>query len=125
MELQLREFCAARAGDKGNASDVGIFACDDAFYAVLREQVTSARVKDFLAPLGPSRVDRYEVPGLRALKFVIHDALGGGAAASLRADNLGKTMGGTLLRMTVDVTDELAASAPRPRPPDAGLARDR
>ena len=59
----------------------------------------------------------YELPTLYAIKLVIHDALGGGAATSLRADNLGKTMGGTLLRMTVDVSDDLAATAPRPRPP--------
>ena len=117
MKLQLREFCAARAGDKGNASDVTLFACDDAFYEVLREQITSSRVGDHVACLGVTKVDRYEVVGLRALKFVIHDALGGGAAASLRGDNLGKTMGGTLLRLDVEVSDELASTAPRPRPP--------
>ena len=117
MRIQLREFCAARSGDKGNISDVSLFACDDAFYDVLRAQVTVERVQELLAPLKVGVVERYELPTLRAIKLVIHDALGGGAAASLRADNLGKTMGGTLLRLDVQVSDQLAAKAPRPRPP--------
>lgn len=117
MKIQLREFCAARAGDKSNASDVTLFASDDAFYEVIRAQVTSERVLAHFAPLGPTKVDRYEVTTLRALKFVIHDVLGGGAAGSIRADNLGKTMGGTLLRFEVEVDEELSQLAPRPRPP--------
>ena len=118
MRLQLREFCAARSGDKGNISDVSLFACSDPFFDVLRTQVTIERVAGLLAPLGVGPIERYELPTLRALKLVVHEALGGGAASSLRADNLGKTMAGTLLRLEVDVADALALTAPSPRPPD-------
>jgi hypothetical protein len=68
--------------------------------------------------MGSGRRERYEVPNVWALKFVMHEALGGGAPRSLRSDNLGKTHGGTLLRMWVDVPDDVAADAPRrTRPP--------
>jgi hypothetical protein len=117
VRMQLREFCAARSGDKGNTADVSLFACDDHFFTVLRDQVTAERVREFLAPLAVGVVDRYELPNLRAIKLVIRDALGGGAAASLRADNLGKTMGGTMLRLEVNVPEQLAPLAPCPRPP--------
>jgi hypothetical protein len=115
--IQLREFCAARSGDKGNMSDVAVFACDPAFYETLRIGLTVEAVAELLAPLHITRIDRYELPALSAIKLVLHDALGGGAASSLRADNLGKTMGGTILRIEVDIDDDLAAAAPRPRPP--------
>jgi hypothetical protein len=117
--LQLREFCGSRSGDKGDISDVTLFACDPEFFEVIREQITTATVIELLSPFRVSIVDRYELPTLLAIKFVIHDVLGGGAAGSLRADNLGKTMGGTLLRLTVNLPAELARRAPRPRPPAA------
>jgi hypothetical protein len=117
VKLQLREFCAARSGDKGNMSDVSVFASDPAFYETLRAGLTVEKVTELLAPLHITRVDRYELPALSAIKLVLHDALGGGASQSLRADNLGKTMGGTMLRIEVEVDDDLAARAPRPRPP--------
>jgi hypothetical protein len=115
--LQLREFCAARSGDKGNMSDVSVFASDPAFYETLRTGLTVEKVRELLASLHITRIDRYELPALSAIKLVLHDALGGGASQSLRADNLGKTMAGTMLRIEVDVDDDLAARAPRPRPP--------
>jgi hypothetical protein len=99
VRLQLREFCAARSGDKGNISDVSVFECSDPFFDVLRAQVTIERVAGLLAPLGVGLVERYQLPALRALKL---------------ADNLGKTMGGTLLRLEVDVADALALTAPSP-----------
>ncbi len=116
-KLRLREFCAARSGDKGNMSDVSVFACDPAFWETLRLGLTVAKVRELLAPLHIVEIDRYELPALGAIKLVLHDALGGGASQSLRADNLGKTMGGTILRIEVDVDEDLAALAPRPRPP--------
>ena len=114
--MQLREFCSARSGDKGDIADISLFACSEAFFHLVRARVTIEQVAHLFLPLRVGAINRYSVPSLLALKFVIHDALGGGAAASLRADNLGKTMGGTLLRLAVDVPDSLAATAPRPRP---------
>lgn len=115
--VQLREFCSCRAGDKGNISDVTIFASDARYYPALLEGLTAELVAAHFAPLDITDVTRYEVANLLAVKFVITGALGGGGAASLRADNLGKNMGGTLLRLAVPLPDELAGSVPAPRPP--------
>ena len=100
--IQLRDFCGARSGDKGDISDLSLFADDEPAYEAIRATVT---------------VERYEAPNVLALKFVMHDALGGGAPRSLRADNLGKTMGASLLRMWVDVPAEVADGASRRRAP--------
>lgn len=115
--VRLREFCSCRAGDKGNTSDVTIFASHRDFYESLRSELTTERVRELIDSLGPTVIHRYEVPNIDAIKFVIEDVLGGGGAASLRADNLGKNMGGVLLRLEIPLSDDLAARVPRPRPP--------
>ena len=109
----------ARAGDKGDISDVALFARHVDVYPLLVEQVTAERVKALYGDVVRGDVVRYEVPNVWALKFVLQDALGGGGPSSLRADNLGKALGGAVLRLTLDVPDDLAALlTPRPRPPD-------
>jgi hypothetical protein len=113
--LQLRELCGYRAGDKGDIANVAIFADDEATYDVLLREVTAERVKEHFGAMVHGRVDRYEARNVLALNFVLHDALGGGGPRSLRADNLGKTLGGALVRLEVDVPDELA-SRRRARP---------
>lgn len=115
--IQLRDLCGARSGDKGDSSDLSLFADDEAAYAAIREVVTAARVKEHFGPLVAGPVERYEAPNVLALKFVLHEALGGGASRSLRSDNLGKTHGASLLRMWVDVPDDVAASARRRHAP--------
>jgi hypothetical protein len=99
----LADLAFTRAGDKGDTSDVTLFAPDRQIYDLLAEQVTAQRVKDVYGGLVLGEVTRYEVPNVLALKFVLERALGGGGPSSLRADNLGKAMGGPLLRLTVDV----------------------
>jgi hypothetical protein len=106
--VQLRELCGYRAGDKGDIANVALFADDDAAYELLRREVTAERVKEHFGAMVRGRVDRYEARNVRALNFVLHDALGGGGPRSLRADNLGKTLGGALVRLEIDVPDELA-----------------
>ena len=113
--LALRELCGYRAGDKGDIANVAIFADDDETYAVIVREVTAARVKEHFGAIVQGRVDRYEAANVRALNFVMHGALGGGGPRSLRADNLGKTLGGALVRLEIDVPDALA-SRRRPRP---------
>jgi hypothetical protein len=113
--LALRELCGYRAGDKGDIANVAIFADDDETYAVIVREVTAARVKEHFGAMVQGRVDRYEAANVRALNFVMHGALGGGGPRSLRADNLGKTLGGALVRMEIDVPDALA-SRRRERP---------
>jgi hypothetical protein len=111
--IQLRDLCGARSGDKGDISDLSLFADDRAAYEAIREAVTAERVKAHFGDLVKGPVERYEAANVLALKFVLHEALGGGAPRSLRADNLGKTFGAALLRMEIDVPDPVAAGARR------------
>lgn len=118
MQVQLRDVCGVRSGDKGDISDLSLFAPDAEVFELIREHVTADRVKAHFGELVRGDVVRYEAANVLALKFVMHDALGGGAARSLRSDTQGKTMGLSLLRMTIDVPDDVAARLPhRPRPP--------
>src|SRR5262245_51220539 len=113
--LQLRELCGYRAGDKGDVADVAIFADDDETYDVIVREVTAERVKEHFGSMVRGVVERYEARNVLALNFVLRDALGGGGPRSLRADSLGKTLGGALVRMEIDVPDALATRR-RPRP---------
>ncbi len=113
--LQLRELCGYRAGDKGDISDVAIFADDEETYGVIVREVTAERVKEHFGAMVRGGVDRYEARNVLALNFVLHDALGGGGPRSLRSDSLGKTLGGALVRMEIDVPDALVDRR-RPRP---------
>jgi hypothetical protein len=111
--IQLVDLCGTRPGDKGDISDISLFADDEAAYEAIEAAVTAERVKDHFGDLVRGRVERYEARNVLALKFVLHDALGGGAPRSLRADNLGKTFGAALLRLWIDVPDDVAAKARR------------
>ena len=112
--LALRELCGYRAGDKGDIANVAIFADDDETYALIVREVTAERVKAHFGAMVRGRVDRYEAANVRALNFVMQGALGGGGPRTLRADSLGKTLGGALVRMEIDVPDSMAAPAARP-----------
>ena len=113
--LALRELCGYRAGDKGDIANVALFADDDETYALIVREVTAARVKEHFATMVLGRVDRYEAANVRALNFVMQGALGGGGPRTLRADSLGKTLGGALVRLEIDVPDGMADRR-RPRP---------
>jgi hypothetical protein len=113
--LALRELCGYRAGDKGDTADVALLAYDDETYTVIVEQVTAERVRAHFGTMVHGEVLRYEAPNVRALNFVLKGALGGGGPKSLRADNLGKTLGGALVRLEIVVPDDLAKRR-RPRP---------
>lgn len=106
--MALRELCGYRAGDKGDTADVAIFADDDEVYALIVEQVTAARVRELFGSMVRGEVIRYEAANVRALNFVLRGALGGGGPKSLRSDNLGKTLGGALVRLEIDVPEALA-----------------
>jgi len=112
MKLRLAQICHARSGDKADRADIGLFAWGDAGYAALVELVTPQRVADHFEHLfsgrEAERVERYSLPNLLALKFVLNGALSGGAAHSLRSDNLGKTIAAQLLRMEVELPDDVA-----------------
>ena len=95
----------ARSGDTGNSCNVGVIARKPEYYPILVEQVTADRVREHFRGWVRGPVTRYEMPAIQALNFVMEDALGGGATASLRADNEGKTMGGAMLRLLVDLPE--------------------
>ena len=115
--VQLRDLCGVRSGDKGNISDLALFADDEAAYAAITHAVTAEVVKAHFGSLVQGAVERYEAPNVLALKFVMYDALGGGGPRSLRSDNLGKTLGAALLRLWIEVPDEVAARARRRKAP--------
>ena len=117
LKVQLKDVAHARSGDKGNTSDIALFAWQDNWYQVLAELVTVERVKEHFTGICHGPVTRYEVPNVHALKFVLEDALGGGGPSSVRIDNLGKSLGAALLRMWIDVPDEMAPPFPDRNPP--------
>lgn len=107
MIVALEQVAIARSGDKGDGSNIGLIARTPALYEVLREEVTADRVRRYFASVCRGKVDRYEIPGLLALNFILHDSLGGGGTESLITDAQGKTHGQGLLTMEIEVPDEL------------------
>jgi hypothetical protein len=103
--LTLSCIAHGRSGDKGNHANVAVIAYTDAGYAWLREHLTADVVAAYFAPLGATRVERFEAANVRGLNFLLHDALAGGASRSLRTDTQGKTLAVALLRMEVEVAD--------------------
>lgn len=120
MRVALRSLCQARSGDKADSSDVTIFAPNQAIYEVLLRALTSERVKTHFAGIVFGAVTRYEIPNVLAIKFLLDKALGGGAPSSLRIDNLGKAMGSAILRLEIDVPDELLRDPSLPARSPAG-----
>lgn len=111
MKVLLRDIAHARSGDKGDASNVGLIAASAALYEVIRREVTPERVKAHFAQVCRGPVDRYDVPNLNALNFILHDALGGGGTESLKTDAQGKTHAQGMLMMEIEVPDDLVPPA--------------
>jgi hypothetical protein len=99
--MRLRELAHARAGDKGDISNISVIAYEPGDYAFLAEQVTVGRVKALFAGIVHGEVVRYELPELGALNFVLHGALDGGVTRSLRLDPHGKSLSATLLELEI------------------------
>ncbi len=106
MKIQLVEIAHARSGDKGNIANIGVIARKPEFYPLLRRYLTAQRVASHFAGICSGTVERYELPNLGALNFVLHDALDGGGTRSLRNDAQGKTLSNVLLRMELDMSEE-------------------
>ncbi len=106
--VPLVQLAHARSGDKGDSANIGLIAYEPELYPILVEQVTAGRVKAHFGGWVRGSVERYELPNLRALNFVLHGALDGGGTVSLRTDAQGKVLSAALLRMEVDVPDEVA-----------------
>jgi hypothetical protein len=101
--VKLLEIAHARSGDKGDTANVGLIARKPEYYPILRDQVTAARVKEHFRGICFGEVERFEVPNLGALNFLLHQSLDGGGTVSLKTDAQGKTYSAALLRMEVDL----------------------
>ena len=97
--IRLGQVAHARSGDKGNHANVGVVAYTAAGYQHLRDTLTAERVAEFFAGLGVTRVERFELPKIGALNFVLYNALAGGASQSLRVDSQGKLLGTAILEL--------------------------
>ena len=97
--ITLGQAAHARSGDKGNHANVGVVAYTQAGYEFLREHLTVDRVRGFFSSVGPTRVERFELPNLGAFNFVLYNALAGGASQSLRIDTQGKLLGTSILEL--------------------------
>ena len=105
MKIALSRIAHARSGDKGDTSNIGMIAFDPRHYPLLVREVTAERVKQFFGELVRGKVERYELPNLGALNFLMYEALDGGGTLSLRIDAQGKTLGAALLQMEIEASD--------------------
>ena len=109
--IQLLRLAHARSGDKGDTANVGVIALRPELYPVLVSELTTERVKEHFRGICEGAVERFELPNLHALNFLLHNSLGGGGTVSLRTDAQGKTLSTAMLRMEIEVPEELAAYA--------------
>jgi hypothetical protein len=108
MQVQLTKLAHARSGDKGDTANIGLIALRDDIYPLLVREVTAARVKQHFKGICKGEVERFELPNLGALNFLLHESLGGGGTLSLMTDAQGKTFSTALLRMEIEITDQEA-----------------
>lgn len=112
IKVRLERVAHARSGDKGDASNVGLIAKTPRLYELIREKATPERVKEHFRQICRGPVDRYEIPNLLALNFLLHDSLGGGGTESLQVDAQGKSHAQGLLQMEIEVPEELLEGLP-------------
>ena len=105
MKVRLVDIAHARSGDKGDTANVGVIALEPRWYEVLEQFVTRNRVAEHFRGMIEGDVDRYELPNLNALNFLLHGALDGGGTLSLKTDAQGKVFSTALLRMVIDVPE--------------------
>lgn len=105
--VQLLKLAHARSGDKGDAGNVGVIARRAEWYPIISAALTAERVKEHFAGICHGRVDRFELPNLWALNFLLHNTLGGGGTVSLKLDAQGKTLSSAMLRMMIEVPDDI------------------
>jgi hypothetical protein len=102
MKMRLGRIAHTRSGDKGDTANIGVIAYDPDDYAVLEKHVTAEAVKQYLGSLVKGRVERFCLPNLGALNFLLYESLGGGGTVTLRTDAQGKTFGAALLNMEIE-----------------------
>jgi hypothetical protein len=107
MKIKLDSICHARSGDKGDTGNVGLIARTKEYYQLIEKYVTAERVKKHFTGIVLGPVERFELPNLWALNFLLHHALGGGGTKSLKNDAQGKTLSAALLRMEIEIEENI------------------
>jgi len=105
MKIRLLDIAHGRSGDKGDAANVGIIAYDDRGYNIIKKELISENVKKYFEGICLGKVERFELPNLRALNFLLHNTLGGGGTVSLKHDAQGKTLAAALLKMEIEIQE--------------------
>lgn len=103
MKVKLRDIAHGRSGDKGDAANIGIIAYDQKGYEIIKKHLTTEAVKKHFEGICFGTVERYELPNIRALNFILNNTLGGGGTVSLKHDAQGKTLAAALLRLELDI----------------------
>ena len=103
MKVKLLQLAHARSGDKGDTTNIGLIALRPEYYPILVAQVTAERVQKHFEGICLGKVERFELPNLGALNFLLHESLDGGGTVSLKTDAQGKTYSSALLRMEIEV----------------------
>ena len=107
MKVPLVKLAHARSGDKGDTANVGIIALKPEYYEVLKEKVTVEKVRAHYGDMVKGKIERFEMPNIGAINFLLHHALGGGGTLTLKHDAQGKTYSTSFLRMEIEVDDNL------------------
>lgn len=102
MKIKLKDICHGRSGDKGDAANIGLIAYNKEDYELIKREVTAEKVKKYFEGICLGDVERYEMPNINALNFVLHNTLGGGGTVSLKLDAQGKTLASALLKMEIE-----------------------
>lgn len=107
MNIPLLQIAHARSGDKGDTGNVGVIARKPEYYSLLKKYLTEERVKKHFEGICFGKVERYELPNIGALNFLLHNSLGGGGTKSLKNDAQGKTLSSVMLRMEIEIEEHI------------------
>ena len=107
MKIQLIQIAPGRSGDKGDTANIGVIARKPEYYPLLEKYLTVKRVQLYFTGICNGKVERYELPNLGALNFLLHESLGGGGTRSLKNDAQGKTLSSVMLRMELEITETI------------------
>jgi len=103
MKILLKDICHARSGDKGDTANIGLIAYDEKGYEIISKYVTAEKVKEYFKGICLGNVERYEMPNIKAINFLLQNTLGGGGTVSLKLDAQGKTLASALLLMEIEI----------------------